>query len=220
MIEGSRQASRIHGHQTVKIRWFCAFALLVVLLLALQNLGRFVSATASPPRKSDLIVILGGGLGERAIRGADLYQDGFAQNILLTGMDRISHGPPSDNPYFRFRYLLWRGVPQDAMIIDDSPSSTWKEAEYIARLCLSRGWTRLLIVSDPPHFRRLAWVYRRVLDRAGIEWRLIDATSPWWVADYWWQNARSAQFAFMEAIKLCYYMFIHGNVMPIGQPEI
>lgn len=62
-----------------------------------------------------------------------------------------------------------------------------------------------IIVSDPPHMRRLTWVYGRVFEGTSFKIRLSPSDPPWWHADYWWAQARSRNFVFKELAKIIYY---------------
>ncbi|MEY3758826.1 MAG: hypothetical protein RIR39_317, partial [Pseudomonadota bacterium] len=61
---------------------------LLLLVVALFNLGIWLSEPANKPVQADLIVTLGGGTGERDQMAAKLYKAGYADKILITGMWR------------------------------------------------------------------------------------------------------------------------------------
>ena len=63
-----------------------------------------------------------------------------------------------------------------------------------------------MVVSDPPHMRRLQWVWSRVFKGSGIEVLLVAGTPVWWDAGRWWANEPSAKFVVNEYIKIAYYL--------------
>jgi hypothetical protein len=53
--------------------------------------------------------------------------------------------------------------------------------------------------------RRLSWVWGKVFEGSGLEFRLIAAPMPGWEAGAWWRHEKSGHFVLMELIKLGYY---------------
>jgi uncharacterized SAM-binding protein YcdF (DUF218 family) len=183
--------------------------LIVAGLFALWfvNAGRLLAAPATEPVKADLIVVLGGDTGERARTGADLFRAGYAPNVLLTGFAYVSGGRPALLQDWRVRRLVHYGVPEDSIRIDYRSLTTLDEAVNTLDLMKKNGWRRALVVSDPPHLRRLAWLWDRAFDGSGFEYQLVPTQPDWWAPGNWWDNERSAVFVLMEHIKLTYYLF-------------
>ena len=63
------------------------------------------------------------------------------------------------------------------------------------------------MVSDPPHMRRLSWVWGRVFAESGRHFTLVASDMEEWDAEHWWRISSNAQFVFAEYIKLAYYLF-------------
>jgi hypothetical protein len=63
-----------------------------------------------------------------------------------------------------------------------------------------------MVVSDPPHMRRLQWVWARVFKGSGIQVALIEGKPGWWNAERWWSNEASAKFVVSEYLKIAYYL--------------
>jgi uncharacterized SAM-binding protein YcdF (DUF218 family) len=184
----------------------CALLLVFfALMLAVRHAGTFLEAGARPPVKSDLIVALGGELGERSEKVAELYRAGYAASILMTG---FAGGPAEAREqyrHWRVRYLAAQGVPQAAVLIDAGANNSWEEAVNTLTLMQARGWTTVLVVSDPPHIRRLTWTWERVFAGSGKEYRLIAAPMRDWNADSWWRDERAGIFVVNEYLKMAYY---------------
>ena len=179
------------------------------MFLALISAGNFLVAPAMSPEKADLIILLGGGTGSRTQAAADMYTHGYASRIVLTGLE---NGYPATRPVYlewRARYLVDVGVPESALIFDRASSNTWQEAVSTLRLMQRMGMNRVMVVSDPPHMRRLSWVWNRVFTGTGLHYRLIASPMPGWDAGHWWRDEKSAQFVLMELIKLGYYLVRH-----------
>ncbi|MEW5771876.1 MAG: YdcF family protein [Pseudomonadota bacterium] len=174
--------------------------------VALSLAGRFVSGPEDAPARADLIVALGGDGGNRVREVLRLYATNHAPRILLTG---IESGDPLTRPAYlewRAKFLATQGVPASALLFDTRSGNTWEEAGNTLALMQQHGWHRVLVVSDPPHLRRLSWVWGEVFAHSGLEFRLVPSPMPGWEAGAWWRNEKSAQFVLMELIKLTYYL--------------
>jgi len=188
----------------------CAIGLLVFAGLGalwFVNAGRLLAAPATEPVKADLLVVLGGDTGERARVGGDLYRKGFAPNVLMTGFAYVSGGRAALVQDWRVRRLVNYGVPENAIRIDYRSETTLDEAVNTRELMKKKGWKKALVISDPPHLRRLAWLWDRAFEDSGLEYQLVPTHPDWWNAGSWWENERSAVFVLMEHIKLTYYLF-------------
>ena len=64
---------------------------MVFFIWVITQAGRYLEVPASSPMKADVLVVLGGGIGDRTIEAARIYSAGFAQHILVTGIE----GSPS-----------------------------------------------------------------------------------------------------------------------------
>lgn len=167
--------------------------------------GYYLCAPAQSPEAADAIVSLGGDAGSRVRTAQRLFARGLAPRIVLTGID---HGDPMTQPAFvswQVLYLAQQGVPREALVLDTRSGNSWEEARNTLALMRSRGWRRVLVVSDPPHMRRLQWVWSAVFAGSGQEYRLVTSDMPGWQPQHWWRHEKSAQFVLSELVKLAYY---------------
>ncbi len=184
--------------------------LLLLVAIIFLNLGQWLSAPANDPVKVDLIVALGGGSGERDQMAVDLYRAGYAKNILLTGMYLSLHAGQSYYQSPRTLFFLKQGIPAEALLFDRLSVNTHQETLNLAALLIAHHWHSALVVSDPPHLRRLDFCLSAVFKKAGLSYRLIPSTVPTWHADRWWQEERWRQFCLNEVVKLIFYAVIYG----------
>ncbi len=158
--------------------------------------------------KADLIVILGGGTGDRVKKGADLYTKGFASTVLTTGFPEMNENVLPTYSKWRLQYLIEQGVPKRSILLDSSAKNTYEEAVIINQLMINNKWQSVLIVSDPPHLRRLSIIFSFIFgDKSDLSFFLISSSPDWWSAQYWWKNTISAQFVLLEVFKLTYFYF-------------
>ena len=204
--------STVGGRQAVTWRslilWLAAGLLLglIALAFAVLGAGHFLVAPAQPPVKADLIFALGGDNGGRVNGALDLYRKGFAPRVMV--------GAEGLNPKTRTAYLSWQarymvdgGVPEQALLFDRKSRNSWEEARNTLELMRAMKMDRVLVVSDPPHMRRLSWVWGKVFEGSGKEFTLVACDMEGWDAAHWWRTSPNAQFVFGEYIKLAYYFY-------------
>jgi uncharacterized SAM-binding protein YcdF (DUF218 family) len=148
---------------------------------------------------------MGGGTGERVLKAADLVRAGNARHVLFTGLE---DGHSSlQRHVIDVSVVLARqhGVPDDRMRFDPLPRNTWEEAIATRELMRANGWQHVLVVSDPPHARRIAYAWARVFEGSGLSWQVVNASADWWRPDAWWTSERGLVWVFSETLKLVYY---------------
>lgn len=189
-----------------------SLALIAAAVFMTLNLGRWLSAPAGQPMQADVIVALGGDEGERVKTALSLYQAGYAKYILLTGVEPAYDNSRSNYTNdWRTRYLLKQGVPEEALLFDNQARNTWQEGVNTAQLLKNNAWNSALVVSDPPHMRRLKQYWQPIFDKQALQLHLIQTRSPDWNPQRWWQNEKWAQFCVKELTKLIYYTYKYSS---------
>lgn len=191
------------------LRWIGALVLLGAGLIGIAffQAGHFLEAPAQLPVKADLLVSLGGDNGARADRVLELYRKGFAQKILITGPEGGHSKTRAHHRHWRARYLMDEGIPEKALLFDTRSANSWEEAANTLQLMRAMKLERVLVVSDPPHLRRLSWVWGKAFEGSGKSYTLVATDMDDWDPAHWWRTSQSAQFVFAEYIKLAYYLF-------------
>jgi uncharacterized SAM-binding protein YcdF (DUF218 family) len=181
-----------------------------VLLLSggvlFMQAGSFLAGDVTAPEQGDLIVVLGGDAGARSMRSVELYLQGYAPRILLSGLE--DGEAPVQTYYLNWRaqYLMASGIPRRDILYDARSQNTWEEACDTLALMKRKGWRHVLVVSDPPHMRRLQWVWSRTFKDSGRTFSLCASRPFWWDEKRWWGNELSAKFVIMEYLKIAYYL--------------
>jgi len=190
--------------------------MLGLALLAFAGVGLYVGEFLAPatvnPRPADAIVVLGGGTGERLRKGMELYRQGHAPRIVLTGFAETSDALLPFYQDWRYRYLVENAVPESAIRVDQAARSSLQEASAVRKLAEAASWGRLVVVSDPPHLRRLSLIYGRVFAGSSTQYQFVATDLPWWDASAWWHDKRAAQFVILELVKLAYHLVEHLGV--------
>lgn len=148
------------------------------LVRSLENDYPPVAVEDAPP--SDVIVVLGGGLGlphpprlypdlggssDRLLQALRLYRAGKAAHILLTG-GNVFPQPGLEGEAFYARELLelW-GVPPGVVVTETESRNTMQNAEHTAPILERNQWERVLLVTSATHMGRSVLAFQR----AGIE---------------------------------------------------
>jgi len=123
----------------------------------------------SPRTRYDAIVVAGcavwpGGvpspaLQRRVRRAVDLYEEGWAPRIVLTG--GVGTHPPAEAEVAARLCRQW-GVPEAALIREPWSTDTRENARYAARLVQGS----VLVVTDPFHVARCRVLFRRYFAHA------------------------------------------------------
>ena len=128
----------------------------------------------TPSDRFDAIVVLGGGIDEkgslrpavepssdsrnRTTCGVDLYQQGYAPTLVLTGgADRIFGTGPKEALEMK-RWAVRLGVPESATMIDTEARNTYENAMGTKRLL---GPASILLVSSASHLPRAVPVFTK-----------------------------------------------------------
>ncbi len=142
--------------------------LLAAWLLSLT--GVLVWGMREGARPSDVIVVLGAAqydgrpspvLKARLDHALELWNRGFAPRVILTG--GRGAGDTTTEAAVGRAYMLRRGVPDSAMLLENAGRSTDESLGSVARLMAAQRLNKAILVSDPFHMMRLqilAWRYR------------------------------------------------------------
>ncbi|MFM8826995.1 MAG: YdcF family protein [Actinomycetota bacterium] len=157
------------------LRGTCAVASALLLSLAAYFSVVFLQVRAmgagpgTVPARSDVIVVMGAAqydgtpspmLEERLTTALALWKDGVAPVIAVTGgkmpADRFTEAATSR------RWLTDRGVPRDAIVMEDTGRSTWESLRSLAPLLDDRGVRTVVMVTTDWHLARSTHAMREL----------------------------------------------------------
>lgn len=126
-------------------------AVLTLLLAAAWLLPHQVLVLDNGPVQADVLVLLGGGAGERPTRAAELFGSGAAPKILVSGA-----GDADGNRLL----LMHRGVPAGAILLEPNSKTTRENAQFSIPMLRALGARRVIIVTSWYHSRRALKCFR------------------------------------------------------------
>jgi uncharacterized SAM-binding protein YcdF (DUF218 family) len=124
---------------------------LLLLLTALWLFPQQVLVVDDGNVKADVIVLLGGGSGERPTRAAELFRSNAAPRILVSGA-----GDTDGNRLL----LMHRGVPASAISLEPNSRTTKENALLSIPLLRANGAKRVILVTTWYHSRRALKCFR------------------------------------------------------------
>jgi uncharacterized SAM-binding protein YcdF (DUF218 family) len=140
------------------------------------GIGVHLHGRGDEARPADVIIVLGAGvdrsgragfaLSRRATHAITLYQQGLAKAILCSG--GVPPNRPNSEAYACQQFLLARGIPQEAIFLEERSRSTEENAFYSADVLRANGWEQALVVTDAFHILRARWIFAQAGVHAGF----------------------------------------------------
>jgi uncharacterized SAM-binding protein YcdF (DUF218 family) len=145
----------------------------------------------APVPHADAIVVLeawafdDGTLNEsgvnRALLGMELFHQRIAPTVVVSGAR--PNGARTGSALRPMTHILVRGgVPFESIVVEDRSSNTHDSAVHVAALARTRGWTRVVLVTDASHVKRASLAFRKqgleVAPAQTLFWKVGGATAP------------------------------------------
>ncbi len=182
--------------------------LLVVLgVLVFRGVGRWL-VREDALRPADVIAVLSGAMPERAEEAARIFRLGYAHEIWITHPANPSQALAAlgihfvgEDDYSR-EVLVREGVPaSDIAILPGTIVDTEQEIGEIVRQMRRNGLTTAIIVTSPPHTRRVRALWRDLAPR-NLHVIVRAAYEDPYDANHWWRNTRDALAVTRETLGL------------------
>jgi len=194
-------------------RFFIAAGIGVLLLmlagiLAFLDAGRWL-VREDPLEKSQAIIILSGGLPDRALAAARIYRDGFARQVWLTqplqpgaSMEDL-HLPYAGEEQYSRMVLIAQGVPPgNIRLLTPRILNTADELQVVAEALDQQPAASAIVVTSRAHTRRVRAIWGKVSQ--GHHGRLLvrAATEDSFDAAHWWRTTNDALSVVREYLGL------------------
>ena len=127
-----------------------------------------------PFTKHEVIVVLGGGTtagyypqptaglneaGDRLLYAADLYQQGIADQLLITG--GTLPGDDSSEADEMAQILGIMGVPHEALILEDQALNTYDNGRFSKAILEERNINKIILITSAMHMPRAKAVFEK-----------------------------------------------------------
>jgi len=149
------------------ILWLALFAVLTIACTSLTDHMIKSLAVKEDIRKADVIIVLAGGIDKgrylslvsshRLLRGAQLYFEGRAKKILLSGGDSKKRGVAEATVMAQEIRRL--NIPAADIIVEKQSRHTHEQAVEIKKIGESQHWKSILLVTSYSHMKRSLMVF-------------------------------------------------------------
>lgn len=185
-----------------------------VSLLTLAGIYAFLHAglwlvREDPLQKSQAIIVLSGGLPDRALAAAQIYRGGFASQVWLTqplqpgaSMEDL-HLPYAGEEQYNRMVLIGKGVrPGDIRLLTPRILNTADELRAVAEALDQQPGASAIVVTSRAHTRRVRALWRKV--SPGDRGRLLvrASTEDPFDAEHWWRTSNDALAVAREYLGL------------------
>jgi uncharacterized SAM-binding protein YcdF (DUF218 family) len=151
------------------------------------------------PRKSDVIIILSGDLGDRLVYGVKLYKLGYADKVLISGNNKNM-----------IEQALCLGIPKSSIITEEQSGTTFENAKYSSNIIKQQGYKSALVVTSRYHTLRTGIIFRQFFK--GIDLTICAVPYDRGITISWWKDRYLTRFLIIEYLKLIwYFLFEYSN---------
>jgi len=183
------------------------FSLFASALVLGRAMGRWL-VHEDTLSSADAIVVLSGSIAYRAEEAAEVFDKGDARQVWVSRpespaieLQKMGIRFVGEEEYNR-QVLINKGVPDISIhILPDPIVNTEQEVEEIAREMKRAGITRVIIVTSPPHTRRVKALWSKLVG-AKPEAIVRAAFEDPYDADHWWRNTHDALTVVREILGL------------------
>lgn len=151
----------------------------------------------SGPVRGDVLVVLGGGLHERPVRAAQLFQQGVAPRVLISGA--------GDDGINR-QLLIQNGVPAGAIEVEGKSMTTQENARFTIERLRAEKVRTVVLVTSWYHARRALKTFEHYAP--DITFHIRPSYYAFDRAD--WPRTGNARRMRLEFLKLPGYWLRHG----------
>src|SRR5579863_1130736 len=188
-------------------------AALVVLLLAggwaFLHAGTWL-VREDPLQKSRCIVVLSGGLPERALAAAQIYREGYAQEVWLTQpLQPSAHMEDLQLPYageqeYSRMVLIAKGVlPGNIRILTPRIGNTADELRAVVDRLEAQPADSIIVVTSKAHTRRVHVLWNSMAQGRGRTRLIVRAASEdYFDPQHWWRTSNDALTLVREYLGL------------------
>jgi len=183
-------------------KWFLRVVLVFITLLFLLGVAavlfpqKFLCADSGSV-KADVLVVLGGGSHDRPERAAELFKEGAAPRLLISGLGDCK---------INRRLLTEAGVPLRVIQLEDQSRTTRENAIFAVKLLRSQGAHRVIIVTSWYHSRRALACF----EHYGPEIQFFSRPSYFACPRSDWVRNKLTQRIYLEYPKLLGYWTCYG----------
>jgi uncharacterized SAM-binding protein YcdF (DUF218 family) len=191
----------------IAVRLLILFLALAIFWLAypalLNGLARFLVVRDKLGRADVILVISGDNNGERVSAAVDLFKQGYAKRLLMSGGPLAWH---LTNAEWMKRQALAAGIPSPAILTQDRSLSTLEDAQFSLPIVRENNYRSVILVTSPYHTRRAAAVFKKIFERQGIKVMVYPAPHSDFDPHDWWMRHEDTADVVWEYVARAMYL--------------
>jgi uncharacterized SAM-binding protein YcdF (DUF218 family) len=185
-----------------------ALALLLAGIYGFFHAGLWL-VREDPLEKSQAIVVLSGGLPDRALGAAQIYRGGFAKEVWLTqplqpgaSMEDL-HLPYAGEEQYNRMVLIAQGVPPAKIrLLTPRILNTADELRVVAAALDQQPGATAIVVTAKAHTRRVRTLWNKVSQGRHDRLLVRASTEDSFDATHWWRTTNDALAVVREYLGL------------------
>ena len=190
------------------LRRFATVTVVLIIIFWFLTAGSFLVVNQHPVRSS-VIIVLGGGTGERELQASKLYRGKYATYVILSDGGARWH-PSTVEAEMEIGWLKTYGVPGTAIIPELHAQSTYGNAIYTKSIMIQHDFRSAIVVSSSYHMRRAQYIFDKVYSGSHIKLTFSAAPVPRYNPSLWWTTQSGWNYVPGEYIKLAGYIIWYG----------
>ncbi len=200
------------------IRWLIGVVIFFTALIVgislfltpnnLMNCSDTPSTITGCDKADAVIAISGGDTTARAQKAIDLYQAGWAKEIVFSGAAADTSGP--SNAEVMREQALAQGVPLAVIRIEEMSTSTRQNAEDTAPILDEDKVETAILVTSRYHMKRAMLEFQKQAPNVQFRASPVDSDNQW-SAVWWWTTPYGWMLAVSELVKIIIF-YTGGSV--------
>ena len=183
-------------------RFVLTIAFLSLCLISFLNLGKVLDESDFP-KKSDVIISLGGDDNHRIKKAIELYENSFSKKrlIIITGGTEFTKRDNKIDSRIKYINSLNKEINY---IYNPDTKTTAQELIYLKKYLFENNLKKAIIVSDAFHTRRIKMLIDILGFDEDIELSVVKTEVPWWNDKEYYKNSLALKLALIEVMKIPY----------------
>lgn len=145
-----------------------------------------------------IVVISGGDTTARTAEAIKLYQNGWADTLIVAGAAEDKSGP--SNAAVMKQQALASGVPEAAIRVEEYSETTEQNAANVQTIFDAEGYQEVILVTSGYHQRRASLEFERQAGTVTILNHPLATDKDW--SMWWWLTPRGWWFSVGEIVKI------------------
>jgi len=161
---------------------------------------------ADPIQTADAAVVLsGGGLG-RLEEASKLYGEKYINWVILTETGESSPEFGLYSEIDRIEAVRLGVPPRQIIITEQNVKDTSDEAKAVRDIMEARGFSSVLVITDPFHSLRTRLLFREIFKDSSVNFFIRPVRSHWYRSSTWWTSQAGWEATWNEYVRIFYYL--------------